>query len=576
MSRVTCFFVLLLSLSAMGADGASAPASPQNQSQTQNKKPAAKRPAAKATAKTPAAATPQAPGVSAEEVRQLREALNAQNQRVQQLEQHIQQMESHLQRAEMAATTSQTKVGEIESSSSKQQQSLDELKKSMTDVGYSMTALTQSTQESQKRFTSIEGLLGRLRWTGDVRVRLEDFFLEGQQPRIRERIRLRLGLEGALNDDFVAGVAFASGTLADPTSTNDTLTNFFERKVVGWDRGYITYNPKAHKWLSLTGGKFAFNWRKTNQTFDPDINPEGFSEKFSFDIKQSKFLKNVTFNAIQLFYFENSAVAKGANGNDSFAAGGQMQIKLQPAKRWTLTPSYTALNWRNINILLTAPAFAGAFPVSGTTNIVCNPVTTLGTSPSCAFATVQFAPNGMTNAYHITSRAANGNLTRVFNSQFLYSDLIVDSTFDLGYKRFPLNLMAEYEENLRAENNRSHMYQGEISIGQQKGKGDILAGYAFLRQEQDSVIAAFGESDQRNPTNVLQHKAYFQYRFAPKVTLGYTLFVGRILDSAAFAAVPIPGGGTDALQPALLAPGVLPGQRDKFLKRMQFDVIYNF
>jgi hypothetical protein len=438
-----------------------------------------------------------------------------------------------------------------------------------------MTAQSVATQEGQKRMSTFEGLLGRVRWIGDVRVRQEDFFLEGLQPRIRERIRLRIGMEAALSDDFAAGVAFASGTIADPTSTNDTLTNFFERKVVGWDKGYVTYNPKAHKWLALTGGKFAPTWRKTNQTFDPDINPEGFSEKLSFDIKHN-FLKNVTFNAIQLLFFENSTTAKGANGNDSFAAGGQLQLKLQPHKRWTLTPSYTALNWRNINILLTAPAFSGAFPVSGTTSIVCNPVAALGTSPSCTFATVPFAPNGMTNSYRVTARAANGNITRQYLSQFLYSDLILDNTIDTGLKRWPWQVMLEYEENLRAETTRSHMYQVETSLGQQKNKGDVLVGYAFLRQEQDSVIASFAESDQRLPTNILAHKAYFQYKLKPKVTLGYTLFVGRVLDSRAFAAVSIPGGGTDSLQPGFLAPGVTPGQLDKYLKRMQFDVIYSF
>ena len=56
------------------------------------------------------------------------------------------------------------------------------------------------------------------------------------------------------------GIFLASGTLGDPTTTNETLTGFFDRKTIGLDRGYITYNPVAHKWLSLTGGKFAFPW----------------------------------------------------------------------------------------------------------------------------------------------------------------------------------------------------------------------------------------------------------------------------------------------------------------------------
>jgi hypothetical protein len=526
--------------------------------------------------KAPATAT-------ADQVKALQDALAAQDRRIQQLEQQLQQrdqatqqVQSQLQRTEAAATEAQAKVAQIQSSSSQQQESFTKLQGDMNDFRTSLSAHAVTTQEEQKRLSALQSLVGRLRLTGDVRVRQEDFFLEGQNARIRQRVRLRLGVDAPLGDDFTAGVAFASGTLADPTSTNDTLTNFFERKVVGWDRGYVTYNPKAHKWLSLTGGKFAFNWQKTNQTFDPDINPEGFSEKISFDIKNN-FLKNVTFNGIQMFFFENSNTRFGVDGHDSFAAGGQMLLKVQPHKRWTITPSYTVLNWRNEGILLNAPAFSGAFPVSGTTNIVCNPVTALNTSPSCTFATVPFAPNGMTNAYRVTSRASNGNIVRAYLSKFLYSDLIVENKIDTGVKRWPWRVMLEYEENLRAATNNSHMYQVETSFGQTSNKNDVLVGYAFLRQEQDSVIASFGESDQRLPTNVLAHKAYFQYKFRPKVTLGYTIFIGRVLNSRLFAAVPIPGStSTDALQPGFLAPGVTPGQIDKYLKRMQFDVIYSF
>ena len=78
--------------------------------------------------------------------------------------------------------------------------------------------------------------------------------------RNRARIRVRFGFDGKLNDDFIAGVSLATGSLGDPTSTNESLTNFFDRKTIAMDRGYITYNPVAHKWISLTGGKFAYTW----------------------------------------------------------------------------------------------------------------------------------------------------------------------------------------------------------------------------------------------------------------------------------------------------------------------------
>ena len=123
--------------------------------------------------------------------------------------------------------------------------------------------------------------MGRFRFNGDIRVRGEGFYQDtpGFFDRNRARVRVRFGFDGKLSDDFVAGLSIATGTLGDPTSTNSTLTNFFDKHTIGLDRGYITYNPLAHKWLSLTGGKFAYTWQRTSVTFDPDLNPEGFQRE---------------------------------------------------------------------------------------------------------------------------------------------------------------------------------------------------------------------------------------------------------------------------------------------------------
>jgi hypothetical protein len=521
--------------------------------------------------------------ITAEQLKALQDALAAQDRRIQHLEQQLQQrdqawqqVQSQLQRTEATATEAETKVSEVRSSSSLQQESYQKLQSDISDFRNNVTALTANAKEEQKRVSLLQNLLGRVRLFGDLRVQNVDYFLAGQNPRVRERIRVHFGMESQLGQDFTAGVSLATGKLTDATSGNADLSPFFERKTVGWHLGYITYNPQDHKWLSLTGGKFAFNWQKTSQTFDNDISPEGFSEKFSFDLND-KYLKNLTFNGIQLFFFENSAVSFGTSGVDSFATGGQVLLKLQPHKRWTITPSYLALNWHNQGILLNASAYSGAEPVSGTTSIVCNPVTALNTNPSCSFATVPYAPSGMTNAYKVTSVAANGNVTRAFLSKFLYSDLILENTIDTGLKRWPWRVMLEYEENLRAASNNSHIYQVETSFGQTKNRNDVQIGYTFLRQEQDSALAPFVEDDQRLPTNILEHSLYARWVVRPKVLLNYRLYVGRVLNSSLFAPVAIPGSAkTDALQPGLLAPGVAPGQLDHYRKRMQFDVIYTF
>jgi hypothetical protein len=128
--------------------------------------------------------------------------------------------------------------------------------------------------------------------------------------------------------------------------------------------------------------------------------------------------------------------------------------------------------------------------------------------------------------------------------------------------KLPFNLLAEYLVNLNAANNHSHAYYVDASLGQTKNKGDIQFGYAFIRQEQDSVIASFNESDQRAPTNSVNHRFMFNWKLHPKTTLGYTQWIGRTLDSN--------------LVNARLAPGVTPGQTEPWLKRGQLDLVYTF
>src|SRR5204862_420905 len=84
----------------------------------------------------------------------------------------------------------------------------------------------------------------------DVQARGEDFIQKGTFDRNRARLRVRFGFDGKLNEDFTSGIYLATGSLGDPTTTNETLTNFFDRKTIALDKAWITYNPIAHKWVS--------------------------------------------------------------------------------------------------------------------------------------------------------------------------------------------------------------------------------------------------------------------------------------------------------------------------------------
>lgn len=520
-------------------------------------------------ATTRKAAPKAASAATAEDVKALRDALAAQQEQIQQLRQELQQRDEQwraaqqrLDQATTAANEAQTKATVAETAANEQKESVSKLNTDVKDMQGNMTTAALSAQEDQKRVGAIEGLVNRFRFSGDVRVRYENFFQEGVADRHRERIRLRLGVQGKLNEDFLGGIFLATGTLAngaaslaDPVSTNETLTGFFERKVVGFDRGWITYNPTSHKWLSLTGGKFAYTWDRTVMQFDNDLNPEGFAQKLSFDTKNPIF-KNITFNGMQLMFNEASG------GTDSFAAGGGASTKIQLAKWLTLTPSYNILNWRNADVI--AQAASPATPLTGSA------------------ATRVFNANPMTNATRNCGAVASpnpecragGSAHREFVSKFLTSDFILNADIKTPLRRWPLKLTGEFLQNLNAENEnpaavgkQDTAFWGEAAFGQQKAKNDVQVGYSFAHVEQDALIGQFADSDFRAQTNVLQHRVYGQWRVKNNVTAAYTLFVGRTLNCR--------------LQNAALASGFTcsttgAGNAEPWLKRMQFDLIYSF
>lgn len=530
--------------------------------------------------------------ITAKDVQDLKDALAAQQQQIQQLRDEMQSRESALQQAQQqaqqaqqqlqqtqaVASDAQQKAADAETAASAQQASVTKLNSDLADVKTTLTNSVVSTQDEQKRVSALENLVGRFRFNGDMRVRGESYMQDKTVDRNRARIRVRFGFDGKLNEDFTAGVAIASGTLGDPTTTNETLTGFFDRKTIGLDKGFITYNPVAHRWFSATGGKFAYQWQRTSVTGDPDLNPEGFDVKLSFD-SDRPVVKNVTVQAINYLFNEVTA------GTDSYALGGQAQARLQLGP-WTATPSFLAIKWQGTSALLQASAFNVQATTTGTSGTTpAGPFPVPGEGPGCAkgsagttslpsYAPCAFAANGITNAVFTDSTGKPR-----FWSGFFYADFILNNQFKTGLERFPVNLLLEFENNLDAASHpldtkgnvitnlgpQGKEYGVDVSLGQVKNKNDLQFGYSWYRQEQDSVLAAFAESDQRTPTNVLQNRIYALWKLRTNTLASFSLWHGRTLNTglennAALAAKTI----TTA------------GQQEPSLNRFQFDLIYTF
>src|SRR5438094_3910580 len=152
---------------------------------------------------------------------------------LQQAQQQAQQAQQQLQQAQATASEAQQKASSAESAANEQKGNVTKLNSDLADVKTTLTNNAVSTQDEQKRMSALEGLVGRFRFNGDVRVRGEDFIQNTVPDRNRARLRVRFGFDGKLNEDFTSGIYLATGSLGDPTTTNETLTNLFDRKTVG-------------------------------------------------------------------------------------------------------------------------------------------------------------------------------------------------------------------------------------------------------------------------------------------------------------------------------------------------------
>jgi hypothetical protein len=419
--------------------------------------------------------------------------------------------------------------GELEAVADSAAQAIQRLTKLESDV----TANKKDTDAKGKQ-------LGNFNFSGDVRIRYENFFQEGFETRNRERVRLRFNITGKVSDEISGGFSLATGSLDDPVSTNQSFTGFLNRKTIGVDKAYVTYKPNYAKFLKLEAGKFAYPWYRTSMTFDSDVNPEGFAQTLSFDLKSSTF-KNITFVGFQLPINEkNSSSAYPSDQHDSFIIGGQIQTQFQLSPKVKL-----ALYGAGINFLRTDPlGFAANARTAGTLVGSLNNTNTLKTL-GCA--------SGSSPCYAY---------------KFAYLDTIMKLDID-ATPRFPVALLFNFVNNTRGPKERSGYYT-EMTVGKLKEPKDVQLGYTLIRLEKDAVIAAFNDSDFTASTNIRTHRLQFGYQVKSNLTLQFTSFIGALANPLMNIAEVPPGVRSKCTSSNISV------CTDLYLKRQQFDLVYKF
>src|SRR5258705_7409292 len=365
-----------------------------------------------------------------------------------------------------------------------------------------------SIEDRLKKVETRVSEIGAIKFSGDIRLRSESIF--GQQnilangdnqallgnelsPRHRMRLRARLQMRGSVNDEFEWGLRFATGSFADNISTNQTLTDFFNRKPFALDQAFVSYKPNGLAGLRLQGGRFEPPWTFTEMTIDNDLMVEGFNESYTRGFKKTA-LKDLTFVAWQLPFLErNSAFVRNSNGTvnidqsrrggrDLALFGGQVRARFEPSAKVALNLSLSDLYFSGTQFISPVQVFGSqlllpltfTIPASGAT-----PAQTITTQVAIS-RDMLVAGNGNLGVTNASNNATNrdGRLSSGYNLVDLMAKLELKHS-----KRFPVTLLFNFVANTQAHdvvtagpggadlllpNNENKGFWGEVQVGQSK------------------------------------------------------------------------------------------------------------
>jgi TolA-binding protein len=467
---------------------------------------------------------------------------------------------------------------------------------------------TKSIEEQSKKTGDVVAKqLGSLTFGGDLRLRYESFY--GQQnalasserpgalgnplsTRQRLRLRLRFGVRGKITDEFEWGMRLATGSLADMTSNNQTLTDFFNRKTFALDQAYFTYRPRALPGFQLQAGKFDTPWARTELTWDNDIMPEGFNESYTRAFKNSS-LKSVALVAWQLPMLErNSAFVLGADGRVDLSAsrragrdlalyGAQARAEFAPSHNLSLKLSASDLYFSGTQ-LITPAQFFGAniqFPVTFT-------IPASGTTPARTVTTQVSIPRDLlvSGNANLGLSVASTNATNRdghLSSGYNLVDLIARADLTRS-RRWPVMLLLDFVDNtqtrpvivagptgadLALPNHEGQGFWAEFQLGKDLlrlpvdkiTRGDVMLNYAFIRIERDAILSPFNGSDLGQSTDARIHRLILGYALDPRVQFTLTGFFTQRPNGLLGPFAPTP-----------------PGSLNRTATRLQLDTILRF
>ncbi len=365
--------------------------------------------------------------------------------------------------------------------------------------------LAQAKQERWGMPGTLPEWIERIKWEGDMRLRgqadrfaddnarntyidfanvngrggignVSDPFLNTTEERERLRVRLRLGLQAQLSEQWKGAARITTGNTADPVSTNQTLGNTARPYNLVLDRLYLNYVP--HKNVSLWGGRIPNPWFGTDLVWDNDLNFEGLAAQFKTALPRAAAIKPfATAGVFPLQEFERTS-------KDKWLFGGQAGIvwELRQNSEFKLGVGY--YDYENIE---------------GVRNALDSNLEDTR------------APQSLQKGNTLFDIRNDDDLdSNLFALASDYDEVNVTTSVDLGYfDPTRVVLSADYVKNVGYDRQeilartgadieeRNEGYQLKLLVGkpETKKRGDwhVVGGYKHL--ERDAVLDAFTDSD---------------------------------------------------------------------------------
>jgi hypothetical protein len=315
-----------------------------------------------------------------------------------------------------------------------------------------------------------------LNFAGDFRVRHERTTRQEpgatpdiRDPRNREVVRFRFGINRKINGLFNFGARLATGSPDDPNTTDITLGDFVNDLTISLDRAYMEL---VYKDLFITGGKFANPFRTTELVWDGDVNLQGFGASYTFS-NPGKIIPKLT----GAYYI----VDEQTNRGDSYMVGGQLQLAIKASSNLSLTLAGAYYDYE-IKSLVNANA-----------------------------------------ADNITS-----NFLNAAGDAYLSDFDLIDAVATIDYRGFgeqyPLRIVGDFVKNNGAAQGEDTGFGIDLYLGKAAKKKDWRFQYGYTLAEHDAVLAAFSHDNTTLPTNYEQHTLGIDYVAVENTIFNLTLY----------------------------------------------------